>query len=162
MPEATTPTAAPTTGPTKTVQVQGQVVGDPADAKAREAKQKEQDDRAAKAAADAQAKEQEFFDGAIKNITKYFHEHAVSNRRRDDFITRLSKDLRQIRTVAAAAKIRGMGVVEVPAESGPGVQVKPLVAIAEGKNPPSGESMPTTNPVPAPGTANPTKVQEAK
>lgn len=146
MAEAITPTP---TAPAKTV---GNV----------EDKQKKADEVAAKAAADAQEKEQKFFDGAIENITGYFHEHNVSNRRRDDFVTRLSKELRQIRTVAAASKVRGPGVVEVPAEHGPGVQVKPLVAVAAGKNPPSGASMPTANPVKAPGTANPTKVEEAK
>lgn len=163
MPEATNPTAAPaTTGPTKTVQVQGKVVDADADAKAREAKQKEVDDRAAKAAADAQKKEQDFFDGAIKNITGYFHENTVSNRRRDDFITRLSRELRKVQTVAAASKVRGPGVVEVPAESGPGVQTLPAHRVAAGAKPKSGEGMPTANPVKAPGTANPTKVEEAK
>lgn len=160
MAEAITPTPAP--GTKTEVKVQGTVVGDPADAKAREAKQKEADDRAAKAAADEQKKEQDFFDGAIEHITKYFHENTVSNRRRDDFVTRLSKELRNVRTVAAASKVRGPGVVEVPAESGPGVQVKPLVAVAAGKNPPSGASMPTANPVKAPGTDHPNKVEGVK
>lgn len=162
MSEATTPTTPLEKGPQKDVLVKGSVVDTNADAKAREAKEKAKDDAAAKAAADAQEKEQKFFDGAIENITEYFHEHNVSNRRRDDFVTRLSKELRQIRTVAAAAKVRGPGVVEVPAESGPGVQVKPLVAVAAGENPPFGQSMPTANPVPSPGTNNPTKVEGAK
>lgn len=162
MPEATTPTAAPQPGKTAEIQVKGPVVGNDADAKKREAKEKETDKRATDAAAKAQKEEQDFFDGAIENITKYFHEHTVSNRRRDDFITRLSRDLRKVQTVAAASKVRGPGVVEVPAESGPGVQILPANKVAAGVKPKSGEGMPTANPVASPGTKNPTKIEEAK
>ncbi len=124
---------------------------------------REQQERDAKASETQEKKYNEFVSKIAKDVEDFANNENFHSDQRGSFFDRVRSAFGNIKTVAAASKVRQSAVVEQPAEDGrPGVQIKPLREVVAGNQPVSGQSMPTANVNKAPGTKDPVKTEDKK
>jgi uncharacterized protein YlxW (UPF0749 family) len=114
---------------------------------------REQQERSTKEQSELQKAESDLVNHIVQSFESYTTKHGLTNVHRGELMRRVMDRLtKTTTTVAAASKVRGPGVVELPAEDGkPGVRTVDLHAYVAGEKPKSGEGQPTANSVPNPG-----------
>lgn len=121
---------------------------------------REQQEADGKRTEDQVKKENDLIDDLKERVEKFYVESNMTNVERGAFMERITREIGSIRTLAAAAKVRGQTVVEEPKKDGPGIQTRSLsdaMATSGSVNRPNAATAATTAPAaPPPKPAQPT------